>query len=400
MVRKLVGIIGKPSSGKTTFLNALCDTSAKTADYPFTTIQPNQGVGFVTTPCACQEFNVTCEPRNSECVNHIRKIPIKIIDVAGLVPGAYEGKGMGNQFLTDLAQADILIHVLDTSGSLNEEGEQVKAGSHDPNKDVIFLENEITQWMNGILKKDWIKAVRKAKTESKNIIDFITNKLTGLKINKTTIQKAISLLTLDTSKVDEWSDDQVFALCQEIRRLGKPIIIAANKIDRPTSEQYFTSLKEKYGNSIIPTSALTDIVLKKFADQGKIKYFSESGSLDIVGELSTKEEEIINKIKKEILEKHGTTGIFQTLNQAVFHILELIPIFPVADASKLSDQDGRILPDTYLVAKGTSVKELAGIIHQDLYKNFIHGLDVRTNRKLSDKHELNSSDVIRIVAAV
>jgi ribosome-binding ATPase YchF (GTP1/OBG family) len=333
-------------------------------------------------------------------VDHIRKIPIKIIDVAGLVPGAYEGKGMGNQFLSDLAQADILIHVLDISGSLNEEGEQVEAGSHDPIKDVIFLENEISQWMNGILKKDWIKAVRKAKTERKNIIDFISNKLTGLKINKSTIQKATSELNLDTSKAEEWNDEQIFTLCKEIRKLGKPIIIAANKIDRPTSEKNFSALKEIYGDSIIPTSALTDIVLKKFTEQGKVSYFSESGSLEIVSDLVPKEEEVVGKIKTEILEKYGTTGIFQTLNQAVFRILKLIPIYPVADASKLSDQDGRILPDTFLVAKGTTVKELAGIIHQDLFKNFIHGIDVRTSRKLSEKSELNSSDVIRIVAAV
>ncbi|MHA2237402.1 MAG: YchF-related putative GTPase, partial [Candidatus Hodarchaeales archaeon] len=372
----------------------------KTADYPFTTIQPNQGVGFVTTPCVCKEFDVTCNPRNSECVDHVRKIPIKIIDVAGLVPGAYEGKGLGNQFLSDLTQADILIHVLDISGSLNEEGEQVDAGSHDPEKDISFLENEIAQWMNGILKKDWTKAVRKAKSESKNILDFITDKLTGLKIRKAVIQKSISLMNLDTSKVDQWTDEEILGLCQEIRKLGKPIIIAANKIDRSTSAEYYLVLKKKYKENLIPTSALSDIVLRRFADQGKINYVSENGSLSILGELNKKEEEMINKIKTEILDKYGNTGIYETLNQAVFNILGLIPIYPVADASKLSDQDGKILPDAYLVDKGTTVKELAGIIHQDLYKNFIHGIDVRTNRKLSEKQELNSSDVIKIVAAV
>ncbi len=204
----LIGIVGKPSSGKTTFLNALCKTSAKTADYPFTTINPNQGVGYVTSPCICKEFKVTCNPRNSECVNQVRKIPIKIIDVAGLVPGAHEGKGMGNQFLSDLTQADILIHVLDISGSLNEEGEQVKAGSHDPEKDIAFLENEIAQWINGIIKKDWLKAVRKVKTEKKNILDFIAEKLTGLKIKKSTIHKAISVQELNASKVGEWNEEE------------------------------------------------------------------------------------------------------------------------------------------------------------------------------------------------
>ncbi len=396
----LIGIVGKPSSGKTTFLNALCNTTAKTADYPFTTIQPNQGVGFVTTPCVCQELDVTCEPRNSECVDNVRKIPVKIIDVAGLVPGAYEGKGMGNQFLSDLAQADILIHVLDISGSLNEEGEQVKAGSHDPEHDIAFLENEIAQWMNGILKKDWTKAVRKAMTERTNIIDFIANKLTGIKISKSDIQKSISKLSLDASKVDEWSDEQILELCKEVRRLGKPIIIAANKIDRPTSKEYFNKLKEKYGEMIVPTSALTDNVLRKFTEQKKVEYVSASGSLSLVGKLSEKEMEILNKIRTEILEKFKTTGVFETLNQAVFKILELIPVYPVADASKLSDQDGKVLPDTYLVNKGTTVKDLAGIIHQDLYKNFIYGLDVRSNRKLSDKHEIKPDDIIRIVAAV
>ena len=396
----LIGIVGKPSSGKTTFLNALCNTSAKTADYPFTTINPNQGVGYVTIPCVCQELNVTCNPRNSECINQVRKIPVKVIDVAGLVPGAHEGKGMGNQFLSDLTQADILIHVLDISGSLNEEGEQVKGGSHNPEKDIEFLENEIAHWINGILKKDWMKAVRKVKTEKKNILDFISEKLTGLKIKKATIHKAISIQKLNSSRVDEWNDEEILALCHEIQRIGKPIIIAANKIDRPTSSENFNILKEKYGELIIPTSALTDIVLNKFKASDKIRYIAETGSLTITGEVSEKEKEVLDKIKSEILNKYGTTGIFKTLNHAVFNILGLIPVYPVADPSKFSDQDGKVLPDVYLVKNGTSVKDLAGIIHQDLYNNFIHGLDVRTNRKLSDKHELKSSDIIKIYAAV
>jgi small GTP-binding protein len=396
----LIGIVGKPSSGKTTFLNALCNTSAKTADYPFTTINPNQGVGYVTNPCVCKEFDVTCDPRNSECVNQVRKIPIKIIDVAGLVPGAHEGKGMGNQFLSDLTQADILIHVLDISGSLNEEGEQVKAGSHNPEKDIAFLENEIAQWINGILKKDWLKAVRKTKSEKKNILDFISDKLTGLKIKKSTIHIAMTNLKLNASQVESWNEEEILSLCHEIQRLGKPIIIAANKIDRPTSLDNFTNLKEKYGDLIIPTSALTDIVLSRFEENSKIKYIAETGSLSIVGEVSEKEKAVLDKIETEILSKYGTTGIFETLNHAVFNILGLFPVYPVADPSKLSDQDGKVLPDVYLVSKGTTVKDFAGIIHQDLYNNFIHGLDVRTNRKLSDKHELKSSDIIKIYAAV
>ncbi len=395
----LIGIVGKPSSGKTTFLNALCGTSAKTADYPFTTIQPNQGVGFVTTPCVCEELGVTCDPRNSECIDRVRKVPVKIIDVAGLVPGAYEGKGMGNQFLSDLAQADILIHVVDISGSLNEEGEIVDPGSHDPMKDVKFLENEIAAWIRGILKKDWDRAVRKADTEKKNIVDFITEKMTGLKIARTDVFKAINSASLNTSTVKEWTDDDLLQLCHEIRKAGKPIIIAANKIDRPTAKKNYDRLKKEFGEIIVPTSALTDIVLKNLVKHNKVEYVSASGRLNPTGSMSPKEDSIVNKIQTEILEPYGTTGIFETLNKAVFNILQLQPIYPVADVTHFSDNDGKVLPDVFLVKKGTTIKEFAGIIHQDLFKNFIHGIDARTNRRTSEKYELQFGDVVKIVAA-
>ncbi|MFX1504602.1 MAG: redox-regulated ATPase YchF [Promethearchaeota archaeon] len=395
----LIGIVGKPSSGKTTFLNALCGTSAKTADYPFTTIQANQGVGYATTPCICQELNVTCNPRNSECVDRVRKIPIKIIDVAGLVPGAHEGKGMGNQFLADLAQADILIHVVDISGSLNEEGETVDPGTHDPMKDIAFLENEIAAWMRGILKKDWERAVRKADTEKKNIVDFITEKMTGLKISRINIMKAINSANLDTSILKMWSEDDLLQLCHEIRKIGKPIIIAANKIDRPTSKDNYERLKQEFGEIIVPTSALTDIVLQNLVKQEKVEYVSASGRLSTIGNLSSKEESIVAQIQTEILEPYRTTGIFETLNKAVFSVLQLQPIYPVADVSHFSDNEGKILPDVFLVKKGTTIKEFAGLIHQDLFKNFIHGIDARTNRRISEKHELQFGDVVKIVAA-
>ncbi|MFW9906347.1 MAG: TGS domain-containing protein, partial [Candidatus Thorarchaeota archaeon] len=318
---------------------------------------------------------------------------------AGLVPGAHEGKGMGNQFLADLAQADILIHVVDISGSLNEEGEPVDPGTHDPMKDIAFLENEIAAWMRGILKKDWERAVRKVDTEKKNIVDFITEKMTGLKISRINIMKAVNSANLDTSIVKSWSEDDLLKLCQEIRKIGKPIIIAANKIDRPTSKEKYDHLKQEFGEIIVPTSALTDIVLRNLVKQEKVEYVSASGRLSIIGNLSPKEESIITQIQTEILEPYGTTGIFETLNRAVFTVLELQPIYPVADVSHFSDNEGKVLPDVFLVKKGTTIKEFAGLIHQDLFKNFIHGIDARTNRRISEKYELKFGDVVKIVAA-
>ena len=86
----LVGIVGKPSSGKTTFLNAACLTDAKTAPYPFTTVEPNHGVAYIRVDCVCKELGVEDNPQNSVCQDGVRRIPVEILDVAGLVPGAWE----------------------------------------------------------------------------------------------------------------------------------------------------------------------------------------------------------------------------------------------------------------------------------------------------------------------
>src|SRR6056297_894349 len=125
----LVGIVGKPSSGKSTFLNAACLTDAKTANYPFTTIEPNMGTSHVRIECVCKEFGVDDNPKNSYCINQQRFVPVKLLDVAGLVPDAHKGKGMGNKFLSDLSRADALVHIVDISGSLSANGEDVEEGS-------------------------------------------------------------------------------------------------------------------------------------------------------------------------------------------------------------------------------------------------------------------------------
>ena len=151
----LIGFVGKPSSGKSTIFAAATLIDVARASYPFTTIEPNRGMGFVRVECVDKEFNVQCNPRSGFCVNHTRFVPVELLDVAGLVPGAHEGKGLGNKFLDDLRQADVLIHVVDASGSTNEKGEAVESGSHDPSKDVKFLEEELELWMLGILENNW-----------------------------------------------------------------------------------------------------------------------------------------------------------------------------------------------------------------------------------------------------
>ncbi len=398
----LIGIVGKPSAGKTTFLNAVAGTNAKTADYPFTTIKPNTGVGHVTIECVCKELNQTCTPKTGYCQDGVRFIPIKLIDVAGLVPGAHEGRGMGNQFLSDLAEADALIHIVDCSGSLSSDGEDVEPGSHDPMEDVKFLEDEIAFWMAGILGKGWDRIVRKAQSQRLPIAEVIAERLSGLKIKRDHVERALqssNLKHLEKDKAIKWTTEDLVLLCREIQRVGKPIVIGANKIDRPTAPKHFDHLKQSLP-MVVPMSALAELVLQRFKDQKKIEYDPLKGKLKIIGELKKKEEDTVQKIKENILEKYGSTGVYQILNFVAFNVLNLVAVYPVADVTHFTDQDGNVLPDVFLVPKGTTSKEFAAYIHQDLAKNFIHAIDARTHRRISDKYELQHRDIIKIVAAV
>ena len=389
----LIGIVGKPSAGKSSFLNALTKSNiAKVANYPFTTIDPNVGVGYAYRKCVCKEMNVSC----GQCINDLRPVPIKIIDVAGLVPGANEGKGRGNQFLNDLGQADLLIHIIDASGSLNEEGEDVESGSHDPLLDITFLEDEIEKWIYGILHNGWDKFIRVARTSKTQLIDIFNDRLSGIKITKNQIRKVLASNSTYPKSITDWNPEILLQFSREIRRVSKQILLVANKIDRPSSKQYIEKIKEKYPN-VIFVSALTELTLQNLDKQGKIKYFPLENRIEIIN-LKDKEKQIIGKIQEEILDKYNGTGIPNILS-TVIDMLDYITAYPVADGSHLTDQDGRVLPDIHLIPRGTTTKELAGRIHKDLMENFVCGIDVRTNRKLSDNYELQDRDVVKIMAS-
>ncbi|MHA1906417.1 MAG: redox-regulated ATPase YchF [Candidatus Thorarchaeota archaeon] len=397
-----VGIVGKPSCGKTSFTNAACMTDFKVGSYPFTTIEANVGVTHVRTPCACRDFDVEDNPKNSICIDGVRLVPVKLIDVAGLVPGAHEGRGMGNQFLDDLREADVLIHIVDASGALDAEGQEVDAGSHDPVDDVNFLETELVEWMYGIITKDWRRISSRVRTEGAKLDELLLEKLSGLKIDRTHILKAIRKSELTASAADKWSDDEIRHFVSVLRGVAKPIIIAANKIDRPNAEENLKRLQETFPDYlVVPVSALAEKGLKDLENNGIIKYIPGDDDFEILQTEKLKEPEIaqLEKIKTNILKKFGGSGVQNILNKAVFEYLNMITVYPVHDANALSDSDGNVLPDVYLVPEGISAKEFAGVIHTDLMESFIHGIDARTKMRISDKHELKDRDVIKVVSA-
>ena len=259
----VVGIVGKPSCGKTSFTNAACMTDFKVGSYPFTTIEAKVGVTHVRTACACADFDVEDDPQNSICIDRVRLVPIKLIDVAGLVPGAHEGRGMGNQFLDDLRQADVLIHIVDASGALDSEGQEVDAGSHDPINDVKFLEDELTEWMLGIMQKDWRRIIGRVRSEGAKLEELLLEKLSGLKITRVHILKAMRNANLKAETVDKWTDEETRVFVRTLQKIAKPIIIAANKIDRPNAEDNLKRLQEEFPDYlVVPVSALAEKVLK------------------------------------------------------------------------------------------------------------------------------------------
>lgn len=396
----IVGIVGKANVGKSTFFKALTLADILIANYPFATIKPNTGIGFVKIDCVDTFFKVQCQPREGFCVEHKRFVPVEVVDVAGLVPGAHEGKGMGNQFLDDLNQADVLIHVVDISGSTNDKGEPVPVGSHDPCADIRFLEVELNHWYLRILKKGWDKFSRSIQQEQKDIYQALAKQLSGLKIDEEWVKTSVKQIGLDEEAPASWSEEELWKLASALRERSKPILVAANKIDVPGAEKNLAKAKKEFSHyPIVGCSAESELALKEAAKNKLIMYVPGETSFTLQGEkLSLQQDQALEFIQKHVLAKNKGTGVQEVLNQAVFHVLEYIAVFP-GGVNKLEDQHGRVLPDCFLVPKGSTALDFAFRIHTDLGETFIRAIDVKTKRTVGKEHVLNHLDVVEIVSA-
>lgn len=398
----LVGVVGKPSVGKSTFFKAITLAEAEIAAYPFTTIKPNTGVGYVKVRCVDQEFGVKCTPREGFCIDGWRFVPVQMIDVAGLIPGAHEGKGLGNQFLDDLRQADVLIHVVDASGSTNERGEAVPAGGYDPARDVEFLEFELDMWYYGILKNAWEKFVRLAVQESIEVKKAVAKQFSGLGgVSEDIVDKILSELRLKEKRLNEWCDEDVKRFAALLRRKTKRMVIACNKIDVKGAYENFVRLKEQFKDyTMVACSAESELALREAAKHELIKYIPGEKSFTVVDEkkLSEMQKKALDFIAKNILEKYGSTGVQETLDTAVFTYLGYIAVFP-GGVNNLVDSKGRVIPDCFLLPRGSTALDFAFRIHTDIGKKFIRAIDVKTKRVVGKEHLLKHRDVVEIVTA-
>ena len=393
----LIGLLGKANVGKSTFFSAATETIAQSGNFPFTTIEPNVGVAHVKVDCACKSLENRCE--SNQCMDGIRFIPVKLIDVAGLVPGAHEGKGLGNQFLTDAMQADALIHVVDVSGSTDIQGQPVTIGTHNPLEDIKFVEEEFDLWFKQILDREWHKLTKEIEQKHTKISEELARRFTGLGIKEPDIDKVLTSMSLKVKKPVEWSNSEIMKFLKSVRKLSKPVLIAANKADLCNDLGIIKEISEDFPT--IPSSAETELLLKKAAKAGLIDYIpgesSFKGNADI--KLSEQQNTALH-LAKNVLTKIGVTGIQKILNTVVFDVLNLIVVYPVEDETKLCNKNGQVLPDARLLNSSSTSKDLAFTIHQDIGKGFLHAIDAKTKQRIGADHKLKNGDIIKIVSTL
>lgn len=391
-----IGLLGKANVGKSTFFSAATETPVPVGNFPFTTIQPNVGVAYVKSDCACKHFEI--KHQNPLCVNGTRFIPVKLIDVAGLVPGAHEGKGLGNQFLDDARQAEVLIHVVDIAGTTDIQGQPIPIGTHDPLEDVNFVENEFDQWFTDILRREWDKLTREIEQKRAKLTDGIAKRFTGLGIKDYQIQDVLHKLELVSKSPKEWNDSDIHTFVKELRKNTKPFIIAANKADLCKDLDIIKKIPDTI---VVPCSAETELLLRKASKSGMIHYESGDEKFSIVEnkEILPQQQKALDLVNVVFTKIHST-GIQKILNLAVFDLLKLIVVFPVEDETKLTNKNGDVLPDAKLLPHDSTAKDLAGLIHADIAKGFLHAIDCKTKQRIGGDHKLKNGDVIKIISTL
>ena len=391
-----IGLLGKANVGKSTFFSAATETPVPTGNFPFTTIEPNIGVAYVQSDCACKHFEISHE--NPLCVNKTRFIPVKLIDVAGLVPGAHEGKGLGNQFLDDARQAEVLIHVVDIAGTTDLQGQPVPIGSHDPLEDVEFVQNEFDQWFVNILQREWDKITREIDQKRAKLTDGIAKRFTGLGIKDYQVQDVLQKLNLISKNPKEWVDSDIQTFVKELRKNTKPIIIAANKADLCKDLDIIKKISDTH---VVPCSAETELLLRKASKGGLVNYSPGDANFSISEnkEILPQQKKALDVVKS-VFSKIHSTGVQKILNTAVFDSLKFIVVFPVEDETKLTNKDGDVLPDAKLLSENSTAKDLAGLIHADIAKGFLHAIDCKTKQRIGGDHKLKNGDVIKIVSTL
>jgi ribosome-binding ATPase YchF (GTP1/OBG family) len=385
-----IALAGKPNAGKSTFYKAATMADVDVGNYPFTTIDPNRGVTHARTRCPCLDRDVRC----GNCEGGVRYVPVELLDVAGLVPGAHEGRGLGNQFLDALTNADVILTVVDASGGTNEEGEPVEVGTYDPVEEVDFVEEELERWLAGIIDRNWESIERKSRSPDFDVDEALSEMLTGFGATEHDVAASLRSLEYPADPM-QWSDEDRATLARDIRARTKPIVLVANKADIAPAEN-LERLRET-GKPVVAATADGELALRKGAEAGVVSYLPGDEEFEIVGDLSGAQRKGLERIR-EVMAEHGGTGVQRSINRAVYDVLDVITAYPVQNESKWTDGTGEMLPDAFLLPRGSTPSDLAYAVHSDIGDGYLHAVDARSNRRIAEDYELEEGDVVKIVS--
>jgi len=396
-----IGLIGKTNTGKTTFFNSSTLSSDEISTYPFTTKKSSTSTGYAITLCVHPEFNVIDNPNNSRCEDGWRYIPIELIDLPGLIKDAWKGKGLGNQFLSIASQSDALLHVVDASGSIDATGKITETGSGDPVSDFADIEEELNMWYQKILEgnRDRLQKIIKSGDDH---VDALTELYQGVGVKRNHVKEALKISGLEEKDIENYDMHDSKKFASYLRKISKPTLIVANKIDVKGADKNFERLRERYNDMIvIPASADSELTLRRAEQKNLIKYSPGSEKFDILqtNELNQKQKEALNFIQSDIMGEYMRTGVQFAINVTVFKLLKMNSVYPVASPEKLSDKKGRVLPDLVLLKDGATVTALAKEIHSDLTKGLLYAKDLRYNLRLPTNYQLRDRDVICLISA-
>ena len=389
----LVGIVGRPNSGKSTFFKAATLMDVLIANYPFATIKPNHGMAYVKIRDLAADYGKVSNPREGYVRKGLRFVPFELMDVAGLVEGASTGRGLGNEFLNDLSTADAFIHIVDMSGETDGEGKPAK--DYYPGKDIKIIENELDLWYLGILKKVWASFARTVEMQKKNFAESVAKQFSGLKVNAEDVKAVVLKSKLNPEKPAAWSEADLARFANLLRKGTKAMIIAANKMDRPNSEANFEKVKKEFDYPIIPCFADGELSLRQADKAGLIDYIPGEKTFEIKKELNEKQKAALEEIEK-IMEKYGSTVVQEIMNKVVFDIMKYVAVFP-ASSTKMTDSKGNVLPDCYLMKEGSTALDFAFRLHTDIGNNFVKAISLKTKQAVGKDYVLKHLDGIEII---